>query len=80
MSGQPCRTVYHRCFALALLIAGCATLNQTGSENFSSPSLWQPANVIQDARQLALQDASGSPEGIVDYMKARMVGVQAGIR
>ncbi len=76
MSGQPCRTVYHRCFALALLIAGCATLNQTGSENFSSPSLWQPANVIQDARQLALQDASGSPEGIVDYMKARMIGVQ----
>lgn len=67
---------YWGCFFLALIIAGCATLDQAGSEEFSNPSLWQPTDVIQDARQLALQQESGQPRDIATYMAARMVGVQ----
>ncbi len=76
MNGRSYRVIYCSCFSLVLSIAGCATLDQVSSENFSNPSLWQPASVIQDARQLVLQQESGQPQDIAAYMAARMVGVQ----
>ena len=76
MNGRSYRVSYWSYLSLALFIAGCATLDQVGSEESSNPSLWQPVDVIQDARQLALQQESGQPRDIVAYMAARMVGVQ----
>lgn len=76
MNGRSGRVSYWGYFSLALFIAGCATLDQVGSENYSNPSLWQPSDVIQDVRQLVLQQESGQPRDIATYMAARMVGVQ----
>ncbi|MXZ17793.1 MAG: hypothetical protein F4069_03370 [Rhodothermaceae bacterium] len=76
MNDRSYRVSYWGYFSLALFIAGCATLDQAGSENYSNPSLWQPTDVIRDARQLALQQESGQPRDITTYMAARMVGVQ----
>ncbi len=76
MNGRFYRVIYCSCFSLVLSIAGCAALDQASSENFSNPSLWQPASVIQDARQLVLQQESGQPQDIAAYMAARMIGVQ----
>ncbi|MXW13877.1 MAG: hypothetical protein F4120_08470 [Rhodothermaceae bacterium] len=76
MNDRSYRVSYWGYFSLALFIAGCATLDQSGSEDFSNPSLWQPVDVIHDARQLVLQQESGQPRDIVAYMAARMVGVQ----
>ena len=76
MNGRSQRVLYCSYFFLVLFIAGCATLDQAGSEDLSNPSLWQPADVIQDARQLSLQQESGQAQNIAAYMAARMVGVQ----
>ena len=76
MNDRSYRVSYWGYFSLALFIAGCATLDQAGSEDFLNPSLWQPIDVIQDARQLALQQESGQPRDIAAYIAARMVGVQ----
>ena len=76
MNDRSHRVSYWGYLSLALFIAGCTTLDQTGSEEFPIPSLWQPADVIQDARQLMLQQESGQPRDIATYMAARMVGVQ----
>ena len=76
MNGSSYRVSYWGYFSLALFITGCATLDQADSEDYSNPSLWQPADVIQDVRQLVLQQESGQPRDIAIYMAARMVGVQ----
>ncbi|MXX97316.1 MAG: hypothetical protein F4065_08860 [Rhodothermaceae bacterium] len=76
MNDRSYRVSYWGYFSLALFIAGCATLDQAGSEDFLNPSLWQPIDVIQDTRQLVLQQESGQPRDITTYMAARMVGVQ----
>ncbi|MXW32854.1 MAG: hypothetical protein F4100_03060 [Rhodothermaceae bacterium] len=76
MNDRSYRVSYWGYFSLALFIAGCTTLDQAGSENYSNPSLWQPTDVIQDARQLALQQESGQPRDVATYMAARVVGVQ----
>ena len=76
MNDRSYRVSYWGYFSLALFIAGCATLDQADSGEPSNPSLWQPTDVIQDARQLALQQESGQPRDVVTYMAARMVGVQ----
>ena len=76
MNDRSYRVSYWGYFSLALFIAGCATLDQAGSGESSNPSLWQPTDVIQDARQLALQQESGQPRDVATYMAARMVGVQ----
>ena len=76
MNGRSHRVLYCSSFFLALFIAGCAILDQADSEDFSNLSLWQPVDVIQDARQLALQQESGQSRDIAEYMAARMIGVQ----
>ncbi len=64
------------CFFLALFLVGCTTLDPIDSGNDSDLSLWQPANVIQDARQLVLEEESGQPRKITSYMAARIAGLQ----
>lgn len=76
MNGRSHRVLYCSSFFLVLFIAGCAILDQADSEDFSNLSLWQPVDVIQDARQLALQQESGQSRDIAEYMAARMIGVQ----
>lgn len=64
--------------AFVLFFAGCQSLNYVEDPPIGSretPS-WQPMNVIDDARQLALLAESGIPEDVGDYLTAQMAGLQ----
>ena len=64
--------------AFALFFAGCLSLNNVEVPPGGSPEApsWQPINVIDDARQLALLGESGIPEDVGDYLTAQMAGLQ----
>ena len=64
--------------AFALFFAGCLSLNNVEVPPVGSPEApsWQPINVIEDARQLALLGESGIPEDVGDYLTAQMAGLQ----
>ena len=64
--------------AFVLFIAGCLSLNNVEVPPVGSPEApsWQPINVIEDARQLALLGESGIPEDVGDYLTAQMAGLQ----
>lgn len=68
----------HSYIAFVLFIAGCLSLNNVEIPPVGSPEapLWQPINVIDDARQLVLLGESGIPEDVGDYLTARMAGLQ----
>ena len=61
-----------------LCFAGCLSLNNVEVLPVGSPEApsWQPINVIEDARQLALLGESGIPEDVGDYLTAQMAGLQ----
>ena len=64
--------------AFVLFFAGCLSLNNVEVPPVGSPEApsWQPINVIEDARQLALLGESGIPEDVGDYLTAQMAGLQ----
>ncbi len=64
--------------ALVMFLAGCLSLNNVEVPPVGSPEApsWQPINVIEDARQLALLGESGIPEDVGDYLTAQMAGLQ----
>ena len=64
--------------AVVLCLAGCLSLNNVEVPPVGSPEApsWQPINVIEDARQLALLGESGIPEDVGDYLTAQMAGLQ----
>ena len=64
--------------AFVLFFAGCLSLNNVEVPPIGSPEApsWQPLNVIEDARQLALLSESGIPEDVGDYLTAQMAGLQ----
>ena len=64
--------------AFVLFLAGCLSLNNVEVPPVGSPEApsWQPINVIEDARQLALLWESGIPEDVGDYLTAQMAGLQ----
>ncbi len=68
--------------AFILFFAGCQSVNNVEYPPIGArdtPS-WQPMNVIDDARQLALLGESGIPEDVGDYLTARMAGLQPAFR
>lgn len=64
--------------AFVLFFAGCLSLNNVEVPPVGSPEApsWQPINVIEDARQLALLGESGIPGDVGDYLTAQMAGLQ----
>lgn len=64
--------------AFVLFFAGCLSLNKVEVPPVGSPEApsWQPINVINDARQLALLGESGIPEDVGDFLTAQMAGLQ----
>ena len=64
--------------AFVLFFSGCLSLNNVEVPSIGSPEApsWQPINVIEDARQLALLGESGVPEDVGDYLTAQMAGLQ----
>ena len=64
--------------AFVLVFSGCLSLNNVEVPPIGSPEApsWQPINVIEDARQLALLGESGIPEDVGDYLTAQMAGLQ----
>ena len=64
--------------AFVLFFSGCLSLNNVEVPPIGSPEAptWQPINVIEDARQLALLGESGIPEDVGDYLTAQMAGLQ----
>lgn len=64
--------------ALILFFAGCQSVNNVEYPPIGSRDTppWQPMNVIDDARQLALLAESGIPEDVGDYLTAQMAGLQ----
>jgi hypothetical protein len=64
--------------AFILFIVGCQSLNNVEVPPIGSPDTpsWQPINVIDDARQLALLGESGTREDVGDYLTAQMAGLQ----
>lgn len=61
-----------------VFFAGCLSLNNVEIPPTGSPDApsWQPINVIDDARQLALLEESETPEDLGDYLTAQMAGLQ----
>ena len=68
----------YRYIAFVLVFSGCLSLNNVEVPPIGSPEApsWQPINVIEDARQLALLGESEIPEDVGDYLTAQLAGLQ----